>query len=309
MKSEIGRNEYVARGNLAIGLAPLPGSNKLPTFIGPFKLDYTPAPNALVYLDELGVAEPEWFKGEKPDWRYPNSLLYLERKILVSKQENPRKRTDEMLDLLETLIRLFQPGEVSVRRHSVWRGSEERLQFSLAWNSYDFKPIKPLVEGVHDRPEYSLETDSLEKLCKFAAAHWDTLYNIPTWLKTALNRFNSSYEKRDLADRLIDLVIALEALFGDGEHGSVAYKVAIRCAYWLQDKEKKRYETFSTVKDLYSARSRVVHGELKDLTEQRVDDLESIVRASVKKFLNHQAEMTTVPNGKELDKLMLTNSL
>ena len=192
MKSKKATEEYLVRANLTLGLAPLPGPNKLPVCIGPFKLSYTPAPNALVYLDELGVAEPEWFTGEQPDWQYPNSLLYIERKIPISKKENPRKSADETLELLETLIRIFQPGEVSVRRHSVWKVLEERLQFSLAWNSYDFKPIKPLVEGIHSRPQYSLETHTLKKLREFVTVHWDTLNDIPTWLRTALSRFNSS---------------------------------------------------------------------------------------------------------------------
>ena len=54
-------------------------------------------------------------------------------------------------------------------------------------------------------------------------------------------RFSSSYEKRDPADRLVDLVIALEALFGDsGDSSNLRYKLAMRGASWLHATECKR---------------------------------------------------------------------
>ena len=70
----------------------------------------------------------------------------------------------------------------------------------------------------------------------------------------ALSRFNSSYERRELVDRLIDLVIALEALFGE-QGDSLSLKVASRCACWLYPPGQERWDAFVAVRDMYRKRS------------------------------------------------------
>ena len=305
--------KYLVRASLLLGLpSSLPGPNKLPICLGSLKLDKTPAPNDVFYLDVLGVAEPEWFTGEKLNSDFPLSLLYIDSNIKVYKGDNPTKRADETLEQLESLIRLFQPGEVSVRRHRLWQIDEDRLRRHIylgSWLLYDFKPLRPPSEGLHERPEYPIDDDRLDRLVEFINMHWYSLEEIPDSLRIAIARFNSSYEKYELSDRLIDLVIALEALFGDGERDSTTYKVAIRCASWLNQPGSDRCATFEFVKKMYSARSNVVHGDDKDLCEVHVNDLEGIVRESLKKFLDHQLRENEVPKGKSLDVLILTGRL
>ena len=303
--------QYLVRASLTLGSAPLPCLDKLPVYMGPFKLAYSP--NAVFYYHELGEAKPEWVNNKTPDSAFPISLFYIEYHTLISKKETPTKRADEDLELLESLILLFQSGEVSVRRHKVWEiKGDKRQEFIFSLGSrdlYEFKPLKPPPEGLHQRPPYQLNDDILDNLIEFVDACWLALDKIDKKLRIALARFNFSYEKRDLADRLIDLIIALEALFGDEEFGNIAYKVAIRCASWLHKLGKARHRTFCDVKERYSSRNKIVHGKNFDLTEQQLTELEHIVRESLRKFLQYQSKQGKIPDGNKLDKLMTTGAL
>ena len=300
--------EYLVRANLALGLAPI--SDNIPVDMGPFKLAYSP--NQVFFLHELGVAEPEWLIGQKRDRQFPVSRLYIDYSAEICDTEDPFIFADRELELLERLIRLFQPGEVSVRRHGLWiieEGGHTRPALSWGGSLYQFKPIKPLDEGIYELPEYPLDDDVLNNFIEFINTHWGILNDIPDSLGLAMARFSSSYEKRDLADRLTDLVIALEALFGDSESDSIAYKVAMRCAGWLHAPGKKRHETFRFLKKRYSDRSKVFHGRGKDLSEQVVNELECIVRESLKKCLDCQVRENEVPHGSKLDELIMTRTV
>ena len=241
------------------------------------------------------------------------SLLYLEHRFRCANNENPTKRADAALDRLESLLRLFQPGEVSVLRHGVWQiDAAGELTPAWSFSGYDFKPVKPPIEGLHEYGEYPLDDATLECLIEFIDEFWDVLDNISDNLKRAMAHFNSSYEKRYLADRLIDLVIALEALFGAGGAGSITQKLAKRGAWWLCVTECERHAAFRTIKKLYGYRSRVVHGNSnlgKDLTGQRVNDLECMVRSGLRKFLDWQVKHGETPSGTDIDDLIMADKV
>ena len=300
---------YLVRADLALGFAlgQVPISTDLPVNIGPFQLGHSP--NAEFHLAELDLIDPTG--RTQPDSKFPMSLVYLEHRYVCDEGRTPTAHADDALEYLEALLRLFQPGEVSVRRHGVWRVHEDgKLTPAWYFSPYDFKPAKPPTDGLHNRPDYPLDDDTLDCLIQFIDGHWAVLDKIPPFLRTAIGRFNSSYERRDLADRLIDLVIALEALFGDGEASSITYKVAMRGASWLHAPGSERCTTFRTIKKFYSERSKVVHGSShKDTISQRVDELEGMVRASLRRFLGHQVRKGKTPHGKEIDDLIMTGKI
>ena len=124
-------------------------------------------------------------------------------------------------------------------------------------------------------------------------------------------RFSSSYEKRDPADRLVDLVIALEALFGDsGDSSNLRYKLAMRGASWLHATECKRRVAFGTIKKFYDDRSSVVHGNLpRNVTGKRVQKLECMVRSSLRKFLVWQVQHGKPPCGRDIDDLIMARKI
>jgi len=75
----------------------------------------------------------------------------------------------------------------------------------------------------------------------------------------AIRRFNSAYTRHNDADRLIDLMIAFEALLLR-ERDELSYRLAIRTANLLRD-NRKRQNTFDTMRKAYDLRSDVAHGK------------------------------------------------
>ena len=278
--------------------------NKLPINIGTFELKSSP--NADLYLGESGWGS---YRDDRyPQWEYPVSLTYLEIRLRAEGAARLLALADDEFEAIESLLRLFQPGEVSVRRHDrVWRVEGEELKQLLF---LDWLPIKPDPVAVYDRLPYPFDDDVLAQFIDFFNLYWAMLKNIDPQLKTAISRFNSSLDRRTLADRLIDLVVALEALFGDGEPGSISYKVAIRCACWLHSSGQQRLTTFKTVKNRYSDRSRFVHGgKGKHPSQQQVDELENIVRMSIVKVLDHIRLKGSCPHPISFDSLIMTGEI
>ena len=305
--------DYLVRANFDFTLAHQCKSeggksivpSEFPVGIGPFTLDISP--NALIYLADIGAVSYSPSQQDKPDWGFPISQYYLEGPIEINDSDSPELRADEILESLEFLFRLFQPGDVSVRRHRIveFDGRKERTPIFLPW-----RPINPITEPLYERGAYRLGDDVILAFVDFFRERWDALGNLPPHLVIALTRFNSSYERRELGDRLIDLVVALEALFGDGEPGSIAFKVANRCACWLHPIGTDRFTTFCAVRKFYSMRSRAIHvGKAKDISEDQIDELEEIVRASLRRFLDYQLRHSETPKGKRLDNLIMAGRI
>lgn len=118
-------------------------------------------------------------------------------------------------------------------------------------------------------------------------------------LGIALRRLRDAPLRPGFEDRLIDLVIAAEALFltdtGKGEdRGELGYRLALRAAMFINDSPRSRSQVLKFFRDAYRARSAVVHGsEPKRLraldgsdasAANVVDDLERLMRLAL-----HQA--------------------
>lgn len=298
--------EYLMRADFSFGhFEGVQVSTALPVKLGPFQLDQSP--NAELYLTERGLYEPGQVGQVRRDSKFPMSLLYLERKLPCAKGASPTKHADDALDRLERLLRIFQSGEVSVRRHGVWRIHRDgSLTPGWSFSGYDFKPVKSPIEGLREYGNYPLDDSTLGKLTEFVARFWDVLDAVPDNLQVAMARLSSSYEKRDELDRLIDLVIALEALFGDGDSSGITYKVAMRGACWLYKTESDRWDAFQTIKKFYGHRSRVVHGGSgRNIGDQEMNELEAMVRSSLTKFLNCHLQQGKPPSPRDIDRLIM----
>jgi len=81
----------------------------------------------------------------------------------------------------------------------------------------------------------------------------------PDSLALALSRFHDYFGRIDELDGLLDLVIALEALFAAGSQ-EIRHSLALRCSYFLELDLQKRKSLFSRLSDIYDIRSFVVHG-------------------------------------------------
>lgn len=132
------------------------------------------------------------------------------------------------------------------------------------------------------------------------------------FLRVPVSRFNASYMHLDTNDKLIDLSIAMESLYV-GEYQELAYKLALRGAYFLEYDAEKRRHAFMRSKQVYKARSDIVHGRLKPPTnlDELVNYAQEHLRRSILKLLSNAADMRRIskkPKEQELhflDELIL----
>ncbi|MGD0177713.1 MAG: hypothetical protein ABSC50_12915 [Candidatus Bathyarchaeia archaeon] len=105
-------------------------------------------------------------------------------------------------------------------------------------------------------------------------------------LAIAIRRFNYAYERDKPEDRLVDYLVAFEALFfKTGEFGEFRHKLASRVARFVARDYDQRKQVFKTMGDFYDMRSKVVHGEYVTIDEGFVNNVEDLLRLSIKSFL------------------------
>jgi hypothetical protein len=80
-------------------------------------------------------------------------------------------------------------------------------------------------------------------------------------LALALRRFDTSYERDECEDSLIDLWIAFEALVLPEGGSELSYRAALRIAQLAGDDKDTRREAFEQARRSYKCRSQIVHGE------------------------------------------------
>jgi len=85
----------------------------------------------------------------------------------------------------------------------------------------------------------------------------------PNAIEVARERFFKSYEDDNWFESLLDLTIALEALFGPTDRQELSHRIAMRCAWLLGSRsiapEGTANKTFESVQALYNLRSVIVH--------------------------------------------------
>ncbi len=272
----------------------------IPITIKTYRLDWSP--NFGAYMAGIRGIDPDNYRY---DSEFPYGVLMVETEGEAQDRSSVIRAADQKLEALEWLLRLFQPGNVSVRRHGFVLNPET----GGAWVSFSGPPRKPIIAPLYDRPPYHIHVDTLGELYGFVVDYLDVVPQVPERVKRALARFNSSYEKRDSADRLTDLNIALEALFNDQGRGGTTAKIARRCAGWLKPPGMERDQLLRIVEEGYNTRSAIVHGRESEVPDDRqADSIEDIVRASLVKLMTRARAGDEVLVGSDLDQLILNDN-
>lgn len=185
------------------------------------------------------------------------------------------RQARDKIDHVITALRLLQAGRVSL-------SSLDSLVYQPDL------PIPPADENRQTFASYLLKKEQLTMLKEV----FDRLQiDLEPEVKIALGRFTSSYDRPkylpfDLpdnspgtADSLIDLWVALEALFSPSD-GELRYRIALRVAYYIGSPEE-REEIYLTLVDSYDLRSQVVHGrtlEVGTTKKLKLDPSEALRR-------------------------------
>lgn len=108
-------------------------------------------------------------------------------------------------------------------------------------------------------PPVTFESTDLEQFKNFYTGFRSRVIDSPQFLRTAIQRFNDSYQRMRREDELLDNVIGLEALVSEAS-GDLSWKVSRRTARLLETDPARREEVSDNVKWAYNARNNIAHG-------------------------------------------------
>ncbi len=131
---------------------------------------------------------------------------------------------------------------------------------------------------------------------KLAKANLDE-FEVPMFL------FSRSFYKADIADKALDLIIAMESLLS-GSSESISYKIAFRASCLTAKTEDERWSAFQFTKESYGYRSTLVHGNKKTLAKARdalaqsIGKVEELTRLCLKLACLLEVEQLRLPSGR-----------
>jgi len=129
------------------------------------------------------------------------------------------------------------------------------------------------------------EIGELSDIYQFIAQEDNLRFNI------AMRRLNLGMERRNIEDKLIDYMIGFEALYLPDENNELTFRLSLRIAYLIGNK-KNRKEIFNFVKKMYATRSKIVHGNKYELTDDDIKNLEELLRNSLKLWIQDKTNFS-----------------
>jgi hypothetical protein len=178
----------------------------------------------------------------------------------------------EVLMILQPGV--FTPGPVDIRYEN-W----------MMPNGGQRRQARPVYPSTFERFDFNARSCKLLQTLFGAAREADrrNLHNI----LIALRRFQQAQLRGSDEDKLIDLMIAAEALFLNDGTDELSYRLATRAALFLAGSRDKRVRVFQSLRTAYRVRSAVVHGtrvSRQDVSGS-VKDVEILLRAALQRAL------------------------
>lgn len=226
------------------------------------------------------ITQEEFHSLVEADERYGYKLESYPEFVLYMPVENENWR--RQLVRLITALRLLKKERIGLTR----------IHYAFALPCRAWKVIEAPT-GTKFAEESVGSSFDLSKTDKKELKHlWSLLDRAEEagYLTISIRRFNFAYERKRLEDRWIDYFISLESLYSKaGELTEVTHRLATRVSRALtngslEDKKKLRQKT----KRWYSMRSKIVHGMQTDLNPEQLQDLEEVLRRSLRWFMSHQ---------------------
>jgi len=113
-------------------------------------------------------------------------------------------------------------------------------------------------------PTRVLTSGEVSELLRMWSTMRDSRFASNKALNLALRRLSYSSERERPEDKLLDLMIACEALYLTDSNAELAFKLAIRAAYWNRLPAWSRDDVFHLYKRAYGIRSKIAHGDSPD---------------------------------------------
>ena len=159
---------------------------------------------------------------------------------------------------------------------------------------YDFGDAKEFVEVA---VRHEISTWSLRKPKELQQDFWNDAVNkhherftregVDNSLELAIRRWKRSKTAQCDVDKLIELRIALEALFGLDYRNEKSFRLSLFSAWYLGEDYEGRETIFQTIKKFYDLASTVVHaGTPKEIQEELITDIQNLCRSGILKRLS-----------------------
>ncbi len=170
-----------------------------------------------------------------------------------------------------TTLRLLKPGGVEIRTFFYRACTSTRDESDITNDYSTITPMPVCREGT-----YKLEVNDLPEVKRVLQALAEATDGR---IRRALHRFNVAYLDYRDDDKLIDNVIALEALMLPESSQELGLKLAIRSACLLADTADRK-AVFEFVRLAYKYRSGLVHGGESDLPNS--------IKCGLKEYQRHE---------------------
>lgn len=198
----------------------------------------------------------------------------------------PLFRDDLVIDDVLSALRLFKHTQIRIAGLASWTDSPW-LNAGTSYRVLGRWPYGGKFELSEGEVQHFLE---LWRLLEERAARFGF----------SIHRFNLAFDRGLLADRIVDLVIAAEALFlGDLDEkyrGELRFRFALRAAKFIEHPNYGELDIFAVMRQAYDARSAIVHGgspketRLPDNPSANlptfIDAIEELVRLGLRKALS-----------------------
>jgi hypothetical protein len=198
----------------------------------------------------------------------------------------PLFRDDLVIDDVLSALRLFKHTQIRTTGFASWTDAQ--------WLK-DATSYRVLAQWPY-RGEFELSEGEVPQFLEL----WRMLQEGAARFGFSIHRFNLAFDRGLLADRIVDLVIAAEALFlGDLDEkyrGELRFRFALRAAKFIEHPNFGEHDIFRVMRRAYDARSAIVHGGSPNDTrlpdnqsanlQTFIDAIEELVRLGLRKALS-----------------------
>lgn len=252
-----------------------------------------------VYLRPIDFSTSHYEVGNLLWWRYqdknrapsfwidPRSCLLIQGRVI--------KKGDDGRDLLDSREEMRRQAQLVIRalRLSVDTPIFSKAVFASYLSCFPLLPVA--YEEVEEFRDISVEVDrtinrregrDLKTYFRFISQSEPQGEAVEQFFHSALDRFNDSFRVRRIKQSIVDLIVALEALFPVGEE--LRYRLATSVASLLGTNDRERKNLFRQTYAEYKLRNAIVHG--------RGDQAERTARALREFFPELEGRPTTKVN-------------
>ncbi|MBA7492642.1 hypothetical protein ES702_03192 [subsurface metagenome] len=159
-----------------------------------------------------------------------------------------------------TSLRLLKPGAVgSSYSHHMTKGAHIRPASAdkSRKNWYD------TVQLIYSLEPYKLLEEDVLKLKEM----FNAVECAEGPVRVALDRFDSQYGNKTEIGKLIDIMVAFEALYLTGNQ-ELSYKLALHGAKHLGDSDRERKKIYDWLRIAYTLRSNIIHGSINEVRKK-----------------------------------------